>query len=142
MLQARANTDAIVFFLEHQANHGLVRLAGEDCRKRTVARIARAGDTLNFPIAKTSTDRNNWTQTYEWTVESEMDTFFAVAATDADVARQIANHIDGLPIRCSTSLRPGLKGAALRAWLTEFASITARSREHIDWRAIQVRDIT
>jgi hypothetical protein len=35
-----------------------------------------------------------------------------------------------------------LKGAALKAWLTEFASITAGSREHIDWRAIQVRDIT
>ena len=142
MLQARANTDAIVFFLEHQANHGLVRLAGEDCRKRTVARIARTGDTLNFPIARTSTDRNNWTETYEWEVESEMDTFFAVAATDADVARKIANHIDALPIRCSTSLRPGLKGAALKTWLTEFASITAGSREHIDWRAIQVRDIT
>jgi len=142
MLQTRANTDSIVFFLEHQANHGLVRLAGEDCRKRTVARIARTGDTLNFPIAKTSTDRNNWTETHEWTIESAMDTFFAVAATDADVARQIANHIDSLPIRCSTSLRPGLKGAALRAWLTEFASITARSREHIDWRAVQVRDIT
>jgi hypothetical protein len=142
MLQARANTDAIVFFLEHQANHGLVRLAGEDCRKRTVARVARTGDTLNFPIAKTSTDRNNWTETYEWAVESEMDTFFAVAATDADVARQIANHIDDLPIRCSTSLRPGLQGAELETWLTEFATITAGSREHIDWRAIQVRDIT
>jgi hypothetical protein len=142
MLQTRANTDAIVFFLEHQANHGLVRLAGEDCRKRTVARVARAGDTLNFPISKTSTDRNNWSETYEWAVESEMDTFFAVAATDADVARRIANHIDALPIRCSTSLRPGLKGAALEAWLTKFASITAASQEHIDWRAIQVRDIT
>jgi len=142
MLQARANTDAIVFFLEHQAHHGLVRLAGEDCRKRTVARIARTGDTLNFPIAKTSTDRNNWSEAHEWTVESDTDTFFAVAATDADVARLIANHIDGLPIRCSTSMRPGLKGAELKTWLTEFASITARSREHIDWRAIQVRDIT
>jgi len=142
MLQARANKDAIVFFLEHQANHGLVRLAGEDCRKRTVARIARTGDTLNFPIARTSTDRTNWTQTHEWTIESEFDTFFAVAATDADVARRIANHIDSLPIRCSTSMRPGLKGAALRTWLTEFAAITAKSREHIDWRAIQVRDIT
>jgi len=142
MLQARANTDAIVFFLEHQANHGLVRLAGEDCRKRTVARIARSGDTLNFPIAKTSTDRNNWSDTHEWTVESDTDTFFAVAATDADVARRIANHIDSLPIRCSTSMRPGLKGAKLRTWLNEFASITAQSRQHIDWRAIQVRDIT
>ena len=142
MLQARANTDAIVFFLEHQANHGLVRLAGEDCRKRTVARIARNGDTLNFPIARTSTDRNNWKETYEWAVEFDIDTYFAVAATDADVARKIANHIDGLPIRCSTSLRAGLKGVALENWLTEFASITAGSREHIDWRAIQVRDIT
>jgi hypothetical protein len=142
MLQARANTDAIVFFLEHQANHGLVRLAGEDCRKRTVARIARTGDTLNFPIAKTSTDRNNWSETHEWTVESDTDTYFAIAATNADVARRIANHIDSLPIRCSTSMRPGLTGTALRAWLTEFASITARSREHIDWRAIQVRNIT
>lgn len=142
MLQTQANTDAIVFFLEHQANHGLVRLSGEDCRKRTVARIARTGDTLNFPIAKTTTDRNNWTETYEWDVNNDADTFFAVVATDADVARQLANHIDGLPLRCSTSLRPGLKDAALTKWLTELASITARSAEHIDWRAIQVRDIT
>jgi hypothetical protein len=142
MLQTRANTDAIVFFLEHQANHGLVRLSGEDCRKRTVARIARTGDTLNFPIAKTTTDRNNWTETYEWEIDNDTDTFFAVVATNADIARRLANHIDGLPLRCSTSMRPGLKDAALNEWLTELASITAKSAEHIDWRAIQVRDIT
>jgi len=35
MLQIRANADAIVFFLEHQANHGLVRLSGENCSKPT-----------------------------------------------------------------------------------------------------------
>ena len=142
VLQTRANADAIVFFLEHQANHGLVRLADEDCRKRTVARIARSGDTLSFPIAKTTTDRNKWSETYEWAMDAESDTFFAVVATDADVARRLANHIDSLPMRCSTSMRPGLKDAALRRWLTEFASITARSADHIDWRAIQVRDIT
>jgi hypothetical protein len=141
-LQTRANTDAIVFFLEHQANHGLVRLSGQDCRKRTVARIARTGDTLNFPIAKTTTDRNNWTETYEWAIDIDTDTFFALVATDAEIARRLANHIDDLPLRCSTSMRPGLKDAALDEWLTELASITARSAEHIDWRAIQVRDIT
>lgn len=142
MLQTRANTDAIVFFLEHQANHGLVRLSGEDCRKRTVARIARSGDMLNFPIAKTTTDSNNWTETYEWAIDIDTDTFFALVATDADIARRLANHIDDLPLRCSTSMRPGLKDAALKEWLSELASITARSAEHIDWRAIQVRDIT
>jgi hypothetical protein len=142
MLQTRANADAIVFFLEHQANHGLVRLSGEQCRQRTVARIARSGDTLSFPIAKTTTERANWTAVYEWEIDSGADTFFAVVATNADVARRLANHIDSLPLRCSTSMRPGLKGSALRDWLTEFASLTAESAQHIDWRAIRVRDLT
>jgi len=142
LLQTRANTDAIVFFLEHQAHHGLVRLSGENCRKRTVARIARSGDTVNFPIARTTTNKNNWSETYDWQMDPDVDTFFAVVATDAHVARRLANHIDSLPLRCTTSMRPGLKGNALRDWLTEFAMITARSAEHIDWRAIRVRDIT
>jgi hypothetical protein len=142
LLRTRANTDAIVFFLEHQANHGLVRLSGENCRKRTVASVARSGDILSFPIARTTTNKNNWTETHEWQVATEFDTFFAVVATNAEVARRLANHIDSLPLRCSSSMRPGLKDAALSDWLAEFASITARSRKHIDWRAIQVRDIT
>ena len=142
VLQTRANTDAIVFFLEHQANHGLVRLSGEDCRKRTVARVARSGDTLSFPIAKTTTDRNNWRETYDWEMDTTTETFFAVVATRSDVARRLANHIDELPLRCTSSMRPGLKDHELQEWLTEFASITARSSEFIDWRAIQVRDIT
>ena len=142
LLRTRANTDAIVFFLEHQANHGLVRLAGEDCRKRTAARVARNGEVLNFPIAKTTTLSSNWNETYDWKMAAGTDTFYAVAVTNSDVARRLANHIDGLPIRCSTSMRPGLKDNELKTWLTEFATITAKSSEHIDWRAIEVRDVT
>lgn len=142
LLQTRANTDAIVFFLEHQANHGLVRLAGDDCRKRTAARVARNGEMLSFPIAKTTTLSSNWSETYDWELAAKTDTFYAVVVTKSDIARRLANHIDDLPIRCSTSLRPGLTGKALEAWLTEFATITAKSSQHVDWRAIQVRDIT
>ena len=142
LLRTRANTDAIVFFLEHQANHGLVRLAGENCRKRTAARVARNGEVLNFPIAKTTTVSRNWNETYEWEMAASTDTFYAVVVTNSDVARQLANHIDSLPIRCSTSMRPGLKNNELKTWLAKFASITAKSSEHIDWRAIEVRDIT
>ncbi len=142
LLQTRANTDAIVFFLEHQAGHGLVRLAGEDCRKRTAARIARNGDMLSFPISRTTTDSRNWNETFDWDMAQDRDTFFAVVVTNSDIARSLANHIDSLPLRCSTSMRPGLKDATLNKWLETFADITARSSEHIDWRAIQVRDIT
>ena len=100
------------------------------------------GRTLSFPIAKTTTDPANWTAIYEWQIDAGVDTFFAVVASNADVARRLANHMDKLPLRCSTSMRPGLKDDVLRAWLTEFASITSRSSQYIDWRAIQVRDIT
>ena len=141
LLQTDARADAIVFFLEHQVNHGLVRLASGECRDRTTARIARTGDALSFPIARTTTEKYNWSETYDWVLEPDMDTYYAVVVTDARVARRIANHIDALPVRCSTAARAGLEDEALREWLGEFAMLTARSSQHIDWRGIRVKDV-
>ncbi len=141
LLQADARSNAIVFFLEHQPNLGLVRLAERDCRARTTARIARNGEIVSFPIAMTTTAPANWSETYEWQLEPELDTYYAVVVTDAAVARQVANHIDELPIRCSAAARPGLADDRLEDWLGDFAMLTARSSQHIDWRAIRVRDI-
>ncbi|MCP5092390.1 MAG: hypothetical protein GY949_15860 [Gammaproteobacteria bacterium] len=141
LLRTRAQADSIVFFLQHQANHGLVRLAGPECRDRTAVRIARRGESLSFPIAKTTTVRQNWSETYDWLLEPELDTYYAVVVTDARLARQVANHMDDLPLRCSTSVRPGLEDDALRSWLSDFAMITARSSDHVDWRAVKVKDV-
>jgi hypothetical protein len=142
MLTTRANADAIVFFLEHQANHGLVRLSGESCSRSSAGRVARNGDVLQLPIARTTTDRSNWMETDDWNIDTRTDTFFAVVATDDVVARRLANHINRLPLRCSKSMRPGLTDVALKNWLEELASITSRSPQHTDWRAIRVRNIT
>ena len=141
LLTTEAQADAIVFFLEHQANHGLVRLAGPECRSRTTARIARKGEFVRFPIAKTSTARQNWSETLDWQLDPEFDTFYAVVITDAQVARRVANHMDDLPLRCSASIRPGLEDDALRSWLSDFAMLTARSSKHVDWRALSVKDV-
>ena len=141
MLKTRARVDSIVFFLEHQANHGLVRLSDAECRRRTSARIARSGEDLRFPIARTSTQKRNWSETYEWQLDPELDTYYAVVVTDAGVARQIANHMDKLPLRCSEALRPGLEDAELRDWLSDLAMLTARASQHVDWRAIAVRNV-
>lgn len=141
LLQTEARADSIVFFLEHQANHGLVRLAGAECRDRTEARIARSGESLSFPIAKTSTARQNWSETYDWLLEPDLDTYYAVVVTDAQLARRVANHMDNLPSRCSAAIRPGLQDEALHDWLSEFAVITARSSKHVDWRAVRVKDV-
>ncbi|NNF41232.1 MAG: hypothetical protein HKN64_07615, partial [Woeseiaceae bacterium] len=136
LLQTEARTDSIMFFLEHQANHGLVRLAGPACRDRTRARIARFGESISFPIAKTTTAKHNWHETFDWRLEPDLDTYYAVVVTDASVARRIANHMDKLPLRCSAAIRPGLEDDALRAWLGDFAMLAARSAEHVDWRAV------
>ena len=54
VLQTDALGDAVIFFLEHQSSHGLVRLGNHECRTRTTARIARLGETIAFPVARTS----------------------------------------------------------------------------------------
>jgi hypothetical protein len=141
MLETRARVDAIVFFLEHQANHGLVRLADAECRDRTSARIARSGESVQFPIARTSTRKRDWTETYEWDLAPDLDTYYAVVVTDAKLARRIANHMDKLPMRCSEALRPGLEDEQLQAWLNDLAMLTARATKNVDWRAIEVKNV-
>lgn len=141
LLQTDARADSVVFFLEHQAGHGLVRLGGNECRARTSARIVRRGERLSFPIAETTTSRNNWSETHEWQVEPDLDTYYAIVVTDAKVARRMANHIDALPLRCSDAIRPGFEDEELKNWLGEFAMMTARSSQHLDWRAIRVKDV-
>jgi hypothetical protein len=141
ILQTEARVDSIVFFLEHQANHGLVRLADAECRNRTSARIARSGQALRFPIARTTTSSRDWSETFEWELAPDLDTYYAVVVTDAKVARRIANHMDRLPMRCSDALRPGLEDRELQSWLNGFAMLTADASEHIDWRAIEVRNV-
>ena len=141
MLETQARVDAIVFFLEHQANHGLVRLADAECRDRTSARIARSGKSVRFPIARTSTRQRDWNETYEWDLAPELDTYYAVVVSDAKLARRIANHMDKLPMRCSEALRPGLEDKQLQAWLNDLAMLTARAANNVDWRAIEVKNV-
>jgi hypothetical protein len=96
---------------------------------------------LRFPIARTTTSSRNWSETFEWDLAPDLDTYYAVAVTDAKVARRIANHMDRLPMRCSEALRPGLEDRELQSWLNGFAMLTADASEHIDWRAIEVRNV-
>ena len=118
-----------------------VRLADVECRERTSARIARSGEAVRFPISRTYADSRDLTETFEWNVAPELDTYYAIVATDARLARRIANHIDRLPVRCSDSLRPGLADDQLQDWLEGLAALTAGETRHVDWRALEVRNV-
>jgi len=141
LLEASTHSDAVVFVLEHQLHLGLVRLGGDDCRDRTTARVVRRGDSLRFPIARFSADTGQARESDDWLVTPGVDTYYAIAISDAKSARRIANHIDRLPIRCGAPSRLGLTGADLRNWLDDFAMLAAQSANHIDWRALQLKDV-
>ncbi|MGI9223432.1 MAG: hypothetical protein ACR2QX_03075 [Woeseiaceae bacterium] len=141
LLAASTRRDAIVFVLEHQANYGLVRLGGPTCRERTSPHVVTRGQLMRYPIPYTSIGSSQARETPDWLVSPDIDTYYAFAVTDARAARQFANHFDQLPMRCSSGLRPGLTNNALHRWLDEFAVLAARHAGHVDWRAIEVKDV-
>ncbi|MDX1498704.1 MAG: hypothetical protein R3176_02325 [Woeseiaceae bacterium] len=140
LLETKPERDAILFFLAHQARHGLVRLGGADCRDRTPASIATTGRAVRFPIPRVL-GKVGSAEIAEWPLEPEADTYFAIATTDTRTARALANHIDRLPQRCNGTLRPGLEGHALARWLEDFSRLAEQSHAAVDWRGLQVRDI-
>ncbi len=140
-LEVGSTADAVVFFLNHQLNHGLVRLSDASCSQKTSAKIARTNKQLRFPLPLESLPSSSWAVADSWRLHPDKDTYYVVAATDTNAARALAQHIERLPKRCSASVRPGLEAAELERWLGELAAITERWQSAIDWRSIRVRSI-
>ena len=108
---------------------------------RTMALVVRAGDPFQFPVSYAHSLNSETIDTDDWYVTPLRDTYYAIAISDERAARRIANHLDQLPIRCGASTRRGLSGQALQEWLDEFATLAAISANHIDWRAIEIKDL-
>lgn len=141
VLIADARADAIVFVLAHQANYGLVRLGGPDCRERTAPHVVTRGKAMRYPVPFAAIGSSEMRETGEWRTAPGVDTYYAFAVTDARAAREFANHIDALPLRCSRSLRRGLENDALHDWLQDFAELAVRHAPHVGWRALEIKDV-
>ena len=140
-LQVQTTNDAVVFFLNHQLNNGLVRLADESCQQRTNARIARTGQHLQFALPPDSLPTSAWSAGADWALQPDLDTYYALAANDTQAARALAQHIEDLPKRCSGSVRPGLEGYALQQWLAKLKTIIDHWGPAIDWQTIRVKNV-
>jgi hypothetical protein len=133
--------DAVVFFVENQLHFGLVRVDDTACRQRARAKLVRAGDTIRFPIAYEDARISESIETDEWFVQPVRDTYYAIAVSNERLARQIANHLDSLPLRCGESARRGLTGHTADRWLQELARLTDSAAEHVDWRAVEIKNV-
>ncbi len=140
-LQVKTEQDAVVFFLNHQLNHGLVRLSNLDCRRRTEARIARANVTLDYALPLLSLARDASSPATAWQVNPDADTYYAIAVSDTKAARALSRHLEQLPRRCTMSVRSGLEGMRLENWLADFSAVVDQWQPHIDWQAIYVKSV-
>ena len=141
ILIADTRADAIVFVLEHQASYGLVRLGDAACRARTAPHVVTRGTPMRYPVPFAAIGSSEMRETGEWRIAPGVDTYYAFAVSNARAAREFANHIDELPLRCGPSLRRGLENNALQGWLEEFAVLAERHAPHVGWRAIQIKDV-
>ena len=140
-LSTGSSDDAVVFFLNHQLNYGLVRLAYGECAERTNARVLRADRELTLALPVDTLRSGSWTDSADWVVSPAADTYYVLAARDSKAARALSVHVAKLPRRCSASVRPGLEGEELRRWLDELAVLADHWSPAIDWRSIRVKDL-
>lgn len=140
-LSVQSENDAVVFFLNHQLNHGLVRLGDPSCLQSDTARIVKSKEQLRFALPVDALPSTEWAIGDSWPTNPQLDTFYAVAANSSKAARELSQHVRRLPKRCSASVRPGLEGPALRQWLDELARMIEKWQPAIDWRSIRVRNV-
>jgi len=140
-LQVQTKEDAVVFFLNHQLNHGLVRLSGRDCSQRTEARIARADKTLEYALPLLALTRDASSPATGWRLNPDADIYYAIAVSDSKAARALSRQLDQLPRRCTISVHPGLDGARLENWLARFSAAVEQWQPYVDWQAVRVRNV-
>jgi hypothetical protein len=140
-MQVRTSADAVVFFLNHQKSHGLVRLSGAECGRRGNARVARANQVLTHSLPVTSPAPDAVSLAKGWSLEPEADTYYAIAVSNSEAAHIVSRHIQQLPQRCTAAVRFGLNGDRLEDWMRELVEKTDPWRAFVDWQAIQVRNV-
>ena len=140
-MQVRAERDAVVFFLNHQKNHGLVRLSRHQCRQRADARVVRANESLQMPLPINAHAQDDVSAVHDWSRTPDGDTFYALAVSNSEAAHVISRHLQQLPLRCSPAVRFGLRDEKLDEWMAELATLVSQWRDDVDWQALQVRNV-
>ena len=140
-LQVIAEQDAVVFFVNQQPNHGLVRLADHNCAPRTHARIARKGERVRLTLPVDTVANVSWKLSEGWDPNPDTNTYVAIAVSDTTAARAVGRHLQQLPVRCTESMRLGLQDEPLHAWTSELTAIIENWQSQIDWESVRVRNV-
>ncbi len=123
---------AHVLVLSHAVDGTLTRLPQDGCvsensyRQRWVPR-------RRVRIAK----RNG--AGFRWAGRPGIESVYALAVTDADVAQELAKHVDRLPDGCALNTSNSANAGHYRPWLAQLDRLIDRSGRGVDWQAVRVR---
>jgi hypothetical protein len=125
---------AHLLVLNHAVDGAFTRLSQGGCsplfgsdawtKPRRDLRIQRQGDA-GFP----------------WAGRPGVESIYAIAVTDAEAARELAQHAQVLPDDCAAN--PGERPTVdrQRAWLAQLDSLLDRHGSSVDWQAVRVRHV-
>jgi hypothetical protein len=140
-MHIQTNRAAVVFFLNHQKSHGLVRLSNRECSTRPDARILRARESMSMPLPVDVLSPDAVSSADAWPLAPEGDTYYAIAVSNSEAAHVLSRLLQRLPQRCTAAVRFGLQDESLQLWMTEFANTVDKWRDDVDWQGIQVRNV-
>ena len=103
--------------------------------------MLRADETLRKALPVSNVEPDAAATSAAWTLTPQADTYYAIAVSDSETAHLLARHIQQLPQRCTSAVRFGLRDEALERWLVRFANIVDERPGHVDWQAVQVRNV-
>lgn len=76
---------------------------------------------------------------FRWAGRPGIESVYALAVTDAEVAQELAMHANYLPDGCAVNPGNSANAKHYRAWLAQLDRLIDRSGSRIDWQAVRIR---
>lgn len=123
---------AYVFVLNHTVNGSLTRLQPHVCGERT--------DELQQLVPRHSVRiAGKQSSVFRWASRPGIESVYAIAVKDPDVAREFALHMKDLPDGCALLGRKTAAAERHQRWLAQLDSLVERYPSSVDWQAVRVR---
>lgn len=126
---------ASVFLLHHPIDARSVELLPADCELGGGRAYRFSGPgTLRLPAPgpRAAESRGG----------SDLETFYALAVSDAQAAQKVEAHLNQLPANCMDWPRHSMSPREREAWLTELDVLVRGLGTRADWQAIRIRHAT
>ena len=123
---------AYVFVLNHRVNGSLTRLPPHVCGEQT--------DTPQQLMPRHSVRiAGQGSSVFQWARRPGVESVYAIAVTDPNIAQELAMHMNDLPDGCAMLSSNTKTAERYHKWLAQLDRLVDRYPGSVDWQAVRVR---